>query len=147
MVNADVVKDFNLYPAIVAKVAELLAEGRSVCVIIGDRCAVATTWDRDILAMVKKVELEPKHEDGSLGYLCWDAAAQLTSQLLSSTAFAAWLSSAFSDHFTSLNPPDGRTAIACISKCPPRNSDATPTNCRAGRSFVKYVLYAALNLS
>jgi hypothetical protein len=74
MVDAEVVKDFNAYPDTVAKVAELLAEGRSVCVILGDHESVTTTWDDDdILAIAMKVELEPRHEDGSLAYLGWEA--------------------------------------------------------------------------
>jgi hypothetical protein len=33
-------------------------------------------WDGDdIRAIARKVELEPKHEDGSLGYLCWKAGS------------------------------------------------------------------------
>ena len=68
-----VVKDFNNYPALVAKVAELLANGDYVCVLLGDRVAVATTWDdSDISAVAKKAHLEPK-EDGSIGYLGWEA--------------------------------------------------------------------------
>jgi len=68
-----VVKDFNNYPALVAKVAELLAKGDYLCVLLGDRVAVATTWDdSDISAVAKKAHLDPK-EDGSLGFLCWEA--------------------------------------------------------------------------
>jgi len=80
MVNAEVVKDFNTYPAIVAKAAELLAEGRSVCVIIGDHESVATTWDGDdIRSIARKVELNPKREDGidRLSYLCWRAGTTI----------------------------------------------------------------------
>src|SRR5271170_588350 len=68
-----VVKDFNNYPALVAKVAELLAKGDYVCVLLGDGVAVATTWDdSDISAVAKKAELDPK-ADGSIGYLGWEA--------------------------------------------------------------------------
>src|ERR1039458_922783 len=77
MVNAEVLKDFNRYPDIVAKAAELLAKGDSVCVLLGNHCAVATTWDSDISAIARKVELDPKYEDGinHLGYLGWDAGS------------------------------------------------------------------------
>ena len=68
-----VVTEFHSYPALVGKVAELLANGDFVCVLLGDRVAVATTWDdSDISALAKKSELDPK-EDGSIGYLCWEA--------------------------------------------------------------------------
>jgi hypothetical protein len=36
--------------------------------------------------------------------------------------------------------PQCRTAIACISKCPPFSRLPAPINSRAGRSFEKYVL-------
>jgi hypothetical protein len=72
MVNPEALKDFSSYPAIVRKVAELLADRDPVCVLLGERCAVATTWDRNILAIAKTVELEPR-EDGSLAYLGWEA--------------------------------------------------------------------------
>ena len=69
----EIVKDFNKYPALVGKVAQLLAEGDYVCVLLGDGVAVATTWDdSDISAVAKKAHLDPK-EDGSLGYLGWTA--------------------------------------------------------------------------
>lgn len=69
-------KDFRRYPAIVNKVAELLAKGDSVCVILGAGCAVATTWDSDIDAIARKVELDAKLEYGDrLGYLCWIAGS------------------------------------------------------------------------
>ena len=72
-----VVKDFNNYPALVAEVAELLAEGDYVCVLLGDGVAVATTWDdSDISAVAKKAHLDPK-EDGSFGYLCWTAGGRV----------------------------------------------------------------------
>jgi hypothetical protein len=72
-----VVKDFNNYPALVAEVAELLAEGDYVCVLLGDGVAVATTWDdSDISAVAKKLELDPR-EDGSFGYLCWTAGGRV----------------------------------------------------------------------
>jgi len=68
-----VVKDFNNYPALMAKVAELLVKGDYVCVLLGDHVAVATTWDDfDIGAIAKRLELEPR-ENGSIGYLCWTA--------------------------------------------------------------------------
>src|ERR1039457_2304645 len=76
MVNAEVLKDFNRYPDIVAKAAELLAKGDSVCVLLGNHCAVATTWDSDINAIAARVGLDPR-EDGSLGYLCWDAGTTI----------------------------------------------------------------------
>ena len=38
-----VVKEFNAYPALVAKVAELLAKGDYLRVPLGDGVAVATT--------------------------------------------------------------------------------------------------------
>ncbi|MGB8065886.1 MAG: hypothetical protein WCF26_28645 [Candidatus Sulfotelmatobacter sp.] len=70
-----VVKDFNNYPALVGKVAELLAKGDYVCVLLGDGVAVATTWDDpDINAVAKKAHLDPR-EDGSFGYLCWTAGS------------------------------------------------------------------------
>ena len=72
-----VVKDFNNYPALVAEVAELLAEGDYVCVLLGDGVAVATTWDdSDISAVAKKLELDPR-EDDSFGYLCWTAGGRV----------------------------------------------------------------------
>jgi len=72
-----VVKDFNNYPALVAKAAELLAKGDSVCVLLGNRCAVATTWDGDdIRAIARKVALNPR-EDGSLAYICWKAGTTI----------------------------------------------------------------------
>lgn len=68
-----VVKDFNNYPALVAKVAELLAKGDYVCVLLGDGAAVATTWDdSDIGAVAKKAHIDPR-EDGSVGFLGWTA--------------------------------------------------------------------------
>src|ERR1700687_2329987 len=68
-----IVKEFNKFPPIVGKVAQLLAEGDYVCVLLGDGVAVATTWDdSDISAVAKKTHLDPK-EDGSFGYLCWEA--------------------------------------------------------------------------
>jgi hypothetical protein len=77
MVNAGVVKDFNTYPDPVAKVAELIAKGRSICVILGDHESVATTWDGDdIRAIARKVELDPR-EDGSLAYICWTAGTTI----------------------------------------------------------------------
>ena len=78
-------KDFNTYPHIVGKVAELLAEGDSVCVILGDREAVATTWDdSDIRAVAKKVD-STRNEDGSLGYLGWTAGATVDKPVVAGT--------------------------------------------------------------
>ena len=70
-----VVTDFNNYPALVGKVAQLLAAGDYVCVLLGDGVAVASTWDdSDIGAVAKKAHLDPQ-EDGSFGYLCWTAGS------------------------------------------------------------------------
>lgn len=70
-----VVTDFNNYPALVDKVGELLGNGDYVCVLLGDRVAVATAWDdSDISAIARKVELEPR-ENGSIGYLGWEAGS------------------------------------------------------------------------
>ena len=80
-----VVKDFNTYPATVATVAELLAKSDSVCVLLGNRCAVATTWDSDISAIARKVELDPKYEDGSLRYLCWKAGSTVDKPVVAET--------------------------------------------------------------
>jgi hypothetical protein len=80
-----VVEDFNKYPALVAKVAQLLAEGDYVCVILGDGVAVATTWDdSDIGAVVKKAHLDPK-EDGSLGFLGWTAGTTVENPVVVAT--------------------------------------------------------------
>jgi hypothetical protein len=80
-----VVKDFNNYPDLVAKVAELLAKGDYVCVLLGDSVAVATTWDdSDISAVAKKVELDPR-EDGSLSYLCWNAGTTVDNPVVVAT--------------------------------------------------------------
>jgi hypothetical protein len=80
-----VVEDFNKYPALVAKVAQLLAEGDYVCVILGDGVAVATTWDdSDIGAVVKKAHLDPK-EDGSLGFLGWTAGTTVENPIVVAT--------------------------------------------------------------
>ena len=84
-----VVKDFNKYPALVAKVAQLLAEGDYVCVLLGDRVAVATTWDDpDISAVAKKAHLDPK-EDGSFGYLCWEAGSTVDKPVVVGTLAVA----------------------------------------------------------
>jgi hypothetical protein len=90
MVNAEVLKDFNRYPDIVAKAAELLAKGDSVCVLLGNHCAVATTWDSDISAIARKVELDPKYEDGinHLGYLGWDAGSTVDQPVVAGTITA-----------------------------------------------------------
>src|ERR1017187_185371 len=90
MVNAEVLKDFNRYPDIVAKAAELLAKGDSVCVLLGNHCAVATTWDSDISALARKVELDPKYEDGinHLGYLGWDAGSTVDQPVVAGTITA-----------------------------------------------------------
>jgi hypothetical protein len=70
-----VVTDFNNYPALVGKVAQLLAEGDYVCVLLGDGVAVATTWDdSDISAVARKTHLDQK-KDGSLGFLGWEAGS------------------------------------------------------------------------
>jgi hypothetical protein len=80
-----VVKDFNNYPALVAKVAELLAKGDFVCVVLGDGVAVATTWDdSDISAVAKKAHLDPK-EDGSLGFLGWTAGTTVDKPVVVAT--------------------------------------------------------------
>src|ERR1022692_3459249 len=85
-----VVKDFNIYPDLVAKVAELLGKGDYVCVLLGDGVAVATTWDdSDISAIAKKVELDPKHEDGSFGYLCWTAGGTVDKPVVVGTLAVA----------------------------------------------------------
>jgi hypothetical protein len=80
-----VVTDFNNYPALVGKVAELLAKGDYVCVLLGDRVAVATTWeDSDIGAIAKKAHLDPK-EDGSLGFLGWTAGTTVDNPVVVAT--------------------------------------------------------------
>lgn len=80
-----IVKEFNSYPDSVGKVAELLAEGRSVCVILGDHESVTTTWDDDdIFAMAKKVELEPR-EDDNLAYLGWEAGGKVDQPIVAGT--------------------------------------------------------------
>jgi hypothetical protein len=80
-----VVKDFNNYPALVGKVAQLLAEGDYVCVLLGDGVAVATTWDdSDISAVAKKTHLDPK-EDGSLGFLGWTAGSTVDNPVVAAT--------------------------------------------------------------
>jgi hypothetical protein len=80
-----VVTDFNNYPALVGKVAELLAAGDYVCVILGDRQAVASTWDdSDIGAVAKKAHLDPK-EDGSLGFLGWTAGTTVDNPVVVAT--------------------------------------------------------------
>ena len=61
---------FQQLSPLVSKVAQLLAKGDYVCVLLGDGVAVATTWDdSDISAIARKVKLEPR-EDGSLIYVC-----------------------------------------------------------------------------
>jgi hypothetical protein len=80
-----VLKEFNSYPALVAKVAELLAKGDYVCALLGDGVAVATTWDdSDISAVARKTHLDPK-EDGSLGYLCWTAGSTVDNPVVAGT--------------------------------------------------------------
>jgi len=80
-----VVTDFNNYPALVGKVAELLAKGDYVCVLLGDRVAVATTWeDSDIGAIAKKAHLDPK-EDGSLGFHGWTAGTTVDNPVVVAT--------------------------------------------------------------
>jgi len=87
-VSGQVVRDFNSYPDIVAKVSELLAKGDSdICVILGDRQAVATSWNDDIRAEAMKVGLDPKHEDGipRLGYLGWRAGSPVHKPVVAGT--------------------------------------------------------------
>jgi len=80
-----VVKDFNKYPALVGKVAELLAAGDYVCVLLGDGVAVASTWDDpDIGAIAEKAHLDPK-EDGSLGFLGWTAGTTVGNPVIVAT--------------------------------------------------------------
>ena len=80
-----VVKDFNNYPALVAKVAQLLAKGDFVCVLLGDGVAVATTLDdSDISAIAKKAHLDPK-EDGSFGFLGWTAGTTVDNPVVVAT--------------------------------------------------------------
>jgi len=80
-----VVTDFNNYPALVGKVAQLLAEVDYVCVLLGDGVAVATTWDdSDISAVAKKTHLDPK-EDGSLGFLGWTAGTTVDNPVVVAT--------------------------------------------------------------
>ena len=84
-----VMKEFHTYPNTVGKVAELLAKGDYVCVLLGDGVAVTTTWDdSDISAVAKKVELDPK-EDGSIGYLCWTSGGRLEMPVAVGTLAAA----------------------------------------------------------
>jgi hypothetical protein len=84
-----VVKEFNKFPHIVGKVAQLLAEGDYVCVLLGDGVAVATTWDdSDIGAVAKKAHLDPK-EDGSFGYLCWTAGSTVDEPVVVGTLAVA----------------------------------------------------------
>ena len=84
-----VVTEFHSYPALVGKVAELLANGDYVCVILGDHVAVATTWDdSDISAVAKKAHLDPK-EDESFGYLCWEAGTTVDKPVVVGTLAVA----------------------------------------------------------
>ena len=85
MVNAEVLQDFTSFPNTVGKVAQLLAGGEPVCVILGDHEACTTTWDgNDIRAIAEKVELEPR-EDGRLGYLCWTAGGTVDKPVVAGT--------------------------------------------------------------
>ena len=85
MVNAEVLQDFTSFPNTVGRVAQLLADGRSVCVILGDHESVTTTWDDDdIFTMAKKVELEPR-EDGNLAYLGWEAGGTVDQPVVAGT--------------------------------------------------------------
>jgi hypothetical protein len=87
-VSRQVVNDFNSYPDIVGKVGELLAKGDSdICVILGDRQAVATSWDGDIRAEAMKVGLDPKYENGipCLGYLGWTAGSPVHKPVVAGT--------------------------------------------------------------
>ena len=80
-----IVKEFNKFPPIVGKVAELLAAGDYVCVLLGDGVAVASTWDdSDIGAVAKKAHLDPK-EDGSLGFLGWTAGTTVDNPVVVAT--------------------------------------------------------------
>ncbi len=80
-----VVTDFNNYPALVAKVAELLAKRDDVCVLLGDHEACATTWDdSDISAIARKAHLDPK-EDVSLGFLGWTAGTTVDNPVVVAT--------------------------------------------------------------
>ena len=84
-VSGQVVKDFNKYPALVAKVAQLLAESDYVCVLLGDGVAVASTWDDpDIGAVAEIAHLDPK-EDGSLGFLGWTAGTTVDNPVVVAT--------------------------------------------------------------
>ncbi len=86
---SQVEKEFRSYPAIVEKVAQLLAKGDYVCVLLGDGVAVATTWDDlDISAVLKKAHLDPK-EDGSFGYLCWEAGTTVDQPVVVGTLAVA----------------------------------------------------------
>ena len=87
-VSGQVVKDFNSYPDIVGKVGELLAKGDSdICVILGDRQAVATSWDGDIRAEAMKAGFDPQDEDGTpcLGYLGWTAGSPVHKPVVAGT--------------------------------------------------------------
>ena len=87
-VSRQVVNDFNSYPDIVGKVGELLAKGDSdICVILGDRQAVATSWDGDIRAEAMKAGFYPKDEDGTpcLGYLGWTAGSPVQKPVVAGT--------------------------------------------------------------
>jgi hypothetical protein len=80
-----VVTEFHSYPALVAKVAQLLAEGDFVYVLLGDGVAVASTWDDpDIGAVAEKAHLDPK-EDGSLGFLGWTAGTTVDNPVVVAT--------------------------------------------------------------
>ena len=80
-----IVKEFNKFPPIVGKVAELLAAGDYVCVLLGDGVAVASAWDdSDIGAVAKKAHLDPK-EDGSLGFLGWTAGTTVDNPVVVAT--------------------------------------------------------------
>ena len=96
-----VVTDFNNYPALVAKVAELLAKGDYVCVLLGDGVAVASTWDdSDIGAVAKKAHLDPK-EDGSLGFLGWTAGTTVDNPVVVATLAVIALGASVEPHSAS----------------------------------------------
>jgi hypothetical protein len=102
-VSGQVVKDFNSYPDIVAKVSELLAKGDSdICVILGDRQAVATNWVDDIRAEAMKVGLDPKHEDGipCLGYLGWTAGSPVHKPVVGGTLTVTARETSMESHST-----------------------------------------------
>ena len=96
-----VVTDFNNYPALVGKVAELLAAGDYVCVLLGDGVAVASAWDdSDIGAVAKKTHLDPK-EDGSLGFLGWTAGTTVDNPVVVATLAVIAQGASVEPHYAS----------------------------------------------